>query len=175
MENVLRFSTLGRDRLATADPIDPAEAIKEIIGEFQPLAAARGALITLDVVRARPTAIWPDALRHMIVNLLDNAVKYGPRDQTIRVSVTSDDESLAIAVEDDGPGIPARERDAIWRPFTRGRAAASRGGSGIGLSIVRELARAHGGSARVEAADGRSGARFVVTLPITRQATPEWR
>jgi signal transduction histidine kinase len=72
---------------------------------------------------------------------------------------------VTTAVQDECPGVSAREHDAIWRPFTRGSAAGASGGSGIGLTIVRELARAYGGSARAESG-GVRGTRFVVTLPL---------
>ena len=98
-----------------------------------------------------------------MLNLLDNAVKYGPPGQTVRVTVRPDDQGVAILVDDEGPGIPAADRERIWRPFTRGSQAVSNGGSGIGLTIVREVATANGGSARVEASPA-GGARFVVTL-----------
>src|SRR5205807_1689843 len=106
------------------------------------------------VVDAQPTpaiALSPDALRHIVLNLLDNAVKYGPPGQTVRVAVRGGtDESILITVEDEGPGVPLADRERIWRPFTRGRTNLANGGSGIGLTIVREVAGAHGGTASVE-------------------------
>jgi signal transduction histidine kinase len=73
---------------------------------------------------------------------------------------------VRVAVSDSGPGVPNGERERIWKPFTRGGAAKQRaaGGSGIGLTIVREIAGDHGGRAWVEDAPG-GGARFVVDLP----------
>ncbi len=104
-----------------------------------------------------------DAIRQVVLNLLDNAAKYGPDGQTIRVAV---DRGVRIVVEDEGPGIPARQRERIWRryarlPRERERAIA---GAGIGLAVVRDLVRLHGGRAWCESAEG-GGARFVVEVP----------
>jgi two-component system phosphate regulon sensor histidine kinase PhoR len=166
VENVLRFSTLDRTSPAPTDLVDPASAVREIVDEFEPLAASRGVSIDVDASPTPDTMVRADALRHMVVNLLDNAVKYGPREQTVRVRVWGEGAGgkVMISVEDEGPGIAKSERESIWRPFTRGRAATATGGSGIGLTIVRELARAHGGSARVDP-EFAPGSRFLITLP----------
>ncbi|MEO6326031.1 MAG: ATP-binding protein, partial [Thermoanaerobaculia bacterium] len=105
-------------------------------------------------------------LRQILINLLDNAVKYGPEGQEVRVRVALHDGSLQLEVEDEGPGVPERERERIWERFYRiedhRRSAVS--GTGIGLSVVRELAALHHGEAWAEAG-ARGGARFVVRLP----------
>jgi signal transduction histidine kinase len=109
-------------------------------------------------------ALRADALRHIVLNLLDNAVKYGPNGQTIVVGVRASGDWVDVTVDDEGPGVDDSERDRIWRPFARGGAAVHNGGSGIGLTIVRDVAQSHGGWARVERAPS-GGARFVVSLP----------
>ena len=102
----------------------------------------------------------------MLLNLLDNAVKYGPAGQTVRVEVAPVGDEVHIAVSDEGPGVPPDEREQVWAPFRRGRGHASVAGSGIGLSIVRDVAARHGGRAWVEGVgDSASGARFIVALP----------
>jgi len=113
----------------------------------------------------------------MLVNLLDNAVKYGPADQTITVGLDAADGRARIRVEDQGPGVPAADRERIWDRFwrlerDRGSAVA---GTGIGLSVVRELVALHGGRAWAEEGRAGNGARFVVELPLAGQpqAAPE--
>ncbi|MEP6491067.1 MAG: HAMP domain-containing sensor histidine kinase [bacterium] len=165
VENVLRFSTLGKDDPTPREPVDIGAQVATIVEEFGPLAASRRCTVQVEVEPTPPVALRIDALRHIVLNLLDNAAKYGPAAQTIVVRVTTTNSNVEIAVDDEGPGVTPADRERIWRPFTRGQAAVSNGGSGIGLTIVREVAEAHGGSARVEAND-RGGARFVVTLPI---------
>jgi signal transduction histidine kinase len=110
----------------------------------------------------------------VLLNLLDNAVKYGPPGQHIRVTLAPDSGHAVLAVEDEGPGIPTEERERVWTPFYRlSRDIDSAvAGSGIGLSVVRELVERHGGRVRVESAP-RQGARFVVTLPLSPRAPNE--
>jgi signal transduction histidine kinase len=163
VENVLRFSTLGASDPTQTEPVDVGAEVTSIVKEFSALAASRRATVVVDSTATPPIAMRPDALRHIVLNLLDNAVKYGPPGQTVRVSVRPADQGVTITVDDEGPGIGAADRERIWRPFTRGSTALSTGGSGIGLTIVREVAGANGGSARVEA-NPSGGARFVVTL-----------
>jgi signal transduction histidine kinase len=100
-------------------------------------------------------------MRQVVLNLLDNAVKYGPPHQRVIAGVRGRE----LFVDDQGPGIPPNERAAIFERYRRldrdrERAIA---GMGIGLSVVRELVAAHGGRVRVESGS-RGGARFVVTL-----------
>jgi signal transduction histidine kinase len=173
VENVLRFSRMGggRNEPPPTAPADLGEEVERIVEEFRPLAASRRATI-MATIGARPTlSLRPDALRHILLNLLDNAVKYGPTDQTVRVSLEQRDGEVLLAVADEGPGVPAREREQIWSPFARGAAAAARGGSGIGLTIVRDVAEQHGGRCWAEPAPGGRGARFVIALPARSVAT----
>jgi signal transduction histidine kinase len=161
-ENVLRFSRRGRtsapsNRLAT----DVAAEAGRIVEEFRPLAAARRAMIAVDADSAPIAMLDRDALRHILLNLLDNAAKYGPEGQTITVGVHNSGGTVRVSVTDQGAGVPDDERELIWQPFRRGSDAVRLGvgGSGMGLTIVREIAEQHGGHARV------SGATFTIELP----------
>jgi signal transduction histidine kinase len=115
-------------------------------------------------------------MRQVLINLLDNAVKYGPAGQTISVGLSrvDDDKCARMWVEDQGAGIPADERTKIWEPFHRldRDANSAIAGSGIGLALVRNLSVAHGGRVYVE--DGATGgSRFTVEIPcIGRQYEP---
>ena len=173
VENVLRFSRRGTqtpDAIAR-EPIDVASEVREVASEFGLLAAAKRATISVHV-REEPTVVMvPGTLRQIVINLLDNAVKYGPPEQTVRISVAASAGAARIEVHDEGPGISPAEREAIFQPFRRGRAAASSGagGSGIGLTIVREIVAAHGGSVYV--ADSQRGTQIVVQLPAAGVAS----
>jgi signal transduction histidine kinase len=172
VENVLRFSRFGRADATTASPANLAEEVEHVVDEFRPLAASRRVAI-MTSIEARPTlAMRPEALRHILLNLLDNAVKYGPNEQTVRVTLSERDGEVVLTVSDEGPGVPAREREQIWSPFTRGVAARAKGGSGIGLTIVHEVVAQHGGRCWVEPASPAGGARFVVTLPTHAVSVP---
>ena len=163
VENVLRFSTLGANDPTRHELVDVGSEVANIAQEFGVIAASRRTTIVVDAQPTPPISLGPDALRHIVLNLLDNAVKYGPTGQTVRVSVRDTSEGVMIAVEDEGPGVAPDDRERIWRPFTRGSTTLANGGSGIGLTIVREVAGAHGGTACVESS-ASGGARFVVTL-----------
>lgn len=107
----------------------------------------------------------PQRLQQIVVNLVSNAMRYGGGRVAIRGR--SDDGTLVIEVHDDGPGVPTRYEFAIWERFDRGphRLDATRPGSGIGLAVVRAVARAHGGSASYRRSDLLGGSCFSVQLP----------
>ena len=152
--------------------MDAAQEAKAVIEEFAPLAAPHGMTVTLQAPYVVKVRLQRGALRQVLLNLLDNAMKYGGDGTEVRVEVESMTMGGArVRVDDNGPGVPAKERERIWRPFERGGVARTRaaGGSGIGLTIVREIAQEHGGRAWVEPAPA-GGARFVVELPD--EATP---
>jgi signal transduction histidine kinase len=96
--------------------------------------------------------------------LLDNALRHAPESSTVRVLPAYHGENATVAVNDDGPGVAPDDRERIFERFERGSAPSGEGGFGLGLAIGRELARKMGGELRL--ADGASGARFVLELPI---------
>ena len=104
-------------------------------------------------------------LERIVVNLLQNASEHAGGATALRVERR--DDAMAVMVEDEGPGVSAGDKERIFERFARGTAARHRIGSGLGLALVAEHARAHGGGAWVEDAP-RGGARFVVTLPLER-------
>jgi len=118
----------------------------------------------------------PDGLRRVIVNLIDNAVRYARTGVAVAVIAgrhTAGQATVQVEVTDDGPGIPAHERQRVFDRFYRVGGSRSResGGTGLGLPIVRDLVRAHGGTVRL--ADNQPGLRAVVTLPVAQQ--PSYR
>ena len=171
VENVLRFSRVGRVEAPPMTVVNVADEVTRIATEFRPLAITRRAQIEVDTEATPPMQLRPDALQRIVVNLLDNAVKYGPAGQTLRVKVDMIPGNVRISVSDEGEGVKESERESIWRAFSRGAAASVAAGSGIGLTIIRDVAAQHGGRAWVEDAPG-GGARFVVTLPASRVPQP---
>ena len=175
VENVLRFSRLGRGDRTVAVLTNLGDEVERVVDEFRPLAASRRVRIET-AIESRPTlAVHPEAIRHLLLNLLDNAVKYGPSEQVVRVALTQRDGEVVLSVADEGPGVPVREREEIWAPFTRGAAARAKGGSGIGLTIVREVVEQHGGRCWVEPISPSGGARFVIALPLHPTHAPDGR
>lgn len=167
VEGVLRFTRGTRPDESPRVELDAAHEAKAVIEEFAPLAAPHGMTVTVNAPYVIKVRLQRGALRQVLLNLLDNAMKYGGDGTEVQVEVGSMARGgVRVQVDDNGPGVPAKERERIWRPFERGGAARTRaaGGSGIGLTIVREIAEEHGGRAWVEAAP-TGGARFVVELP----------
>ncbi len=105
-------------------------------------------------------------LEQAVVNLVDNAVKYSPSGETVRITGAETAARILIAVEDLGCGIPEREHKRIFERFYRVDKARSRklGGTGLGLSIVKHIAFAHNGNVRLESAPG-TGSTFIIELP----------
>lgn len=105
-------------------------------------------------------------IRQAVSNLLDNAVKFSPHGGDIEVAITQDDRTVTISVEDRGPGIAEAQKDNMWEYQARGEQRGASEGYGLGLTIVRAVAEAHGGS--VDAANRPDGgSRFVIRLPAT--------
>jgi signal transduction histidine kinase len=103
-------------------------------------------------------------MHQVVTNLLGNALKFTPAGGTVTIRTGQDGPSAVLEVEDTGVGIPADELPRIFDRFWRGRAAASTSGSGIGLAVAAELARAHGGTLTAASQPG-DGARITLTLP----------
>lgn len=167
VENVLAFARSEHGRSAvTVEPLEMDREMQAAMDAFAPLARVRRAKINSSIEPGLVSRVDPRGLRQIVLNLLDNAVKYGPIGQTVNVSLSGTADKVFIAVEDKGPGVPRSEREKIWDPYVRLTRAteSAAGGSGIGLSIVRELVRLHGGRTWVEDAQS-GGARFVVEFP----------
>lgn len=168
VDNVLLYSR-GERQGTRFDPcpLDLDELVSEVVEGFEPLAHAAGSDLTLAGVGRVRLALDGALVRQALLNLLDNAVKYGREEQVVIVGVErSDAGGVRIWVDDEGPGVSEGERSRIFQPYhrlPRDRESAV-AGSGIGLAVVGEVARVHGGRAWVERG-ARGGARFVIELP----------
>ncbi len=154
--------------------VESAGFFDELRTNMEERAAGAGAQLRVDIAEM-PDFLYvdPDGLYRAVWNLLENALRYGrygdaPAD--VRVTARAEGEGLQITVEDQGPGIPSRYAESIFRPFQRLGDRALKSdmqsdtGTGLGLPIVRAICRAHGGSVVLE--PGGDGARFTLTLPI---------
>ena len=115
-----------------------------------------------------PLNIDKNAMKLAITNLLDNAVKYSSEDSEIRVSHEKQGNTLLVKIKDDGIGIPKNEQAKIFEKFYRGKSALdhSATGTGLGLTIVKQVVEAHGGKVQVESEPGE-GSTFVILLPFS--------
>jgi two-component system OmpR family sensor kinase len=137
------------------------ELAREIVAELVPLADA--GRIDLGIAAAQPATVAGDgdALRTLLRNLVDNAVRYTPAGGRVDVTVESTAAGPRLTVTDDGPGIPPAERMRVFDRFYR-RAGTSPTGSGLGLAIVKAIADAHGASVALE--EGPDGKGLAVTV-----------
>jgi signal transduction histidine kinase len=154
--------------LARADVMKPDERIcdaAEVIDRLAARGRAEGLDVVVEPMNARyPVAIAAEELEVAIGSLLDNARQHAGRNPTVAIELRRGQNGLAeILVADDGAGIPPAARERVFVPFfTTARAA---GGTGLGLTILRSVLKAHGGS--VELLPSESGARFRVRLPLS--------
>ena len=145
--------------------VDVAGVAQTAADFFTPLAEARKMRIELDVEQPAIARGDPGAIRQILINVLDNAAKYGPTGQTIKIGVRKEGPVVRLWVDDRGPGIPPAERNNVWKPFVRlgGTVDDSTGGAGLGLSIVRDLAAAMDADAELSDVPG-GGTRFSLAL-----------
>ncbi len=169
VETLLNFGRMeaGAVRYQFAG-LDAGELVRNVVHEIEPHAREAGRHIEINgpdaEVRLRGDA---GALALALRNLIDNALKYSPNDSTVRVHWKTENNHAAICVADRGVGIPPSEQQAIFRKFVRGRSAieANIKGTGVGLSMVQEIALAHGGEIRLESEIQR-GSVFTLVLPL---------
>lgn len=158
----------GHELHLSRSPLDLGDLVRATASFFLVHAAERG--ITIQTEAGPGTEISGDAalLRLVVFNLLDNALKHSPDGETVRVEVRprhpqASAGTVVLRVADRGPGVRPEDRDRVFERFFRGGPASGSGVGGIGLSVVRWIAEAHGGSARL--LDTERGAAFEVELP----------
>ena len=166
--NLLLLARADAGRRALPEQVDVRRVVHDAAAEAAPL--AEGHELTVRVDEPVTMEGTPDDLHRLVLNLIENALVHTPRGSHVEVSAWRDGDAAVIEVADDGPGIPADMRAAIFDRFVRRDGDRSGGGtgSGLGLAIVRAVARAHGGTVDVDEG-ARGGARFVVRLPATER------
>jgi signal transduction histidine kinase len=175
VENVLDFSRIhqGRKRYEF-EPIDLVALVRQTVALMVPLADERQVSLILEESPPGSADLQPcwdgQAMQQALVNLIDNAIKHAPAGTEVKIGiavVNAETESMIrITVEDAGQGIPAEEQKRIFEPFYRLGSELRREtrGIGIGLSIVKHVAEAHGGRVLVHSISGQ-GSRFTLELP----------
>jgi signal transduction histidine kinase len=180
-ENVLLHAR-GERRGIRAAPqwTDLGAVVHDAVSLVEAQAQARSARIVVagTAVEGRVGGArgWADAaaVRQIVINFVENALKFGPDGQTVTVTLDLEHSPtpggaeglLRLSVDDEGPGVPPADRDRIWQPFVRlAEGGSAPAGTGLGLSVVRQLVAEHGGRWWVGDVPGR-GARFRVELPL---------
>ena len=148
---------------STLEPVDVSSLARERIAAAQPMAQDRGVEIAPQIATGLRVSSTPGTVARVIDELLGNALAYARRQ--VRVSVVAAGGAVVLQVDDDGPGVPHQEREAIFERFNRGSGAIP-GGSGLGLALVRESVRASGGEAQAQVSD-LGGLRVTTTWPAS--------
>jgi signal transduction histidine kinase len=168
VETLLNFGRMeaGAERFTFAD-VDAAALVRDVVRDIEPLARHAGTRIDMgDPAADIHVLADQSALALALRNVIDNAIKYSPRQSTVSVELKKENDRAAICVIDRGTGIPPGEQQAIFQRFVRGRAAidANVRGTGVGLSMVQHIVHAHGGEIRLDSEVGR-GSTFTILLP----------
>ena len=150
--------------------LDFADLVYEVAGDFAVIALKKEIDLFFEPP-AGPAFIEGSStlLREMVSNLVDNALRHTPAQGKVGLSLTKVDDRVLLRVIDDGPGIPASEREKVFQRFYRILGHGDTEGSGLGLSIVREICRAHRGSIRLDDDPDGRGLLVEVTLPARKE------
>ena len=167
IDNLLESITIEAGRFVIHQSIiDLDDVIDEAIHVVSPLLARR--FQRVEIQRAdKSISVYGDATRliQVLVNLLSNASKYGPIEQTIEIKIDNLSSLVRIAVKDRGPGVPDSEKEKLFFRFTRlGERDGAQYGIGLGLSVVKVIVEEHGGTVGVDDRPG-GGAVFWFTIP----------
>lgn len=174
MTGIQTLATLETDIIKTQFArADLGELARQVVEEYADVAAARRHELTLELPDSLPPVVGhPRLLHEALVNYVTNAIKYTPEGGHVVVRVLGRDGVVRVEVADDGPGIAPADQERLFQEFVRLQSPASPGpgakGSGLGLSIVKRIALAHGGCVSVESEPGH-GSTFVLELPALRE------
>jgi signal transduction histidine kinase len=164
--DLLDLSRIERGLELRSEPVDLVEVCRAVLAEFDTRAAAHR--VRLDVVQRgeRPWALGdPDAVARILRITVDNALRFAPAGDVVRVSTAVRDGTVLTTIDDRGPGVPPIDREVIFDRFQRGSARSDEAGFGLGLAIGRELAHGMGGDLVLDA-EHAPGARFELRLAL---------
>jgi two-component system, NtrC family, sensor histidine kinase KinB len=146
-------------------PTKLPELIADAVQAVRPLADAQNQQINIELPEdLSEVLIDADMIRRVLVNLVENALKYSPTESTIEISVQESQKRMLISVQDNGPGIIETDRERVFDKFTRIKKKGGPGGMGVGLAFCRLAVQGHGGKIWIESAPGQ-GSKFIFTLP----------
>jgi signal transduction histidine kinase len=165
--DLLDLSRIDAEVQLRSEPVELGELSRAVLAEFELGISERGISSALDDATGPVWALGdPGSVARILRILLDNAVRVTPDGTSVRVELHSDP-APSLTVSDEGPGVPADERELIFERFQRGRETGGKAGFGLGLAIGRELALRMGGELVLEDSDD-PGARFTLKLPAAR-------
>ncbi len=166
VNELLELASLESGQTAlNAAPISLWELIDSVRSQFHLQSNSKGVTVDIDIPADIPDVLGEEEkLRRVVVNLIDNALKFTPEGGKIRVSAQVDNGSVEVKVEDTGVGIPREHLPHVFERFYKVDRSRRDGGTGLGLAIVKHLVLVHGGEVRAESQEG-SGSEFIFTVP----------
>jgi len=160
---LLRIAQIEAGQSAVAQAaIDLSKLLADIAEDFAPSAEDRGQKLVADIEPGVSVLADRGLLTQMVVNLLENAMRHTPPKTLITLALKAHPSGWAIAVSDNGPGIPAEERELVLRPFYRRETSRTMEGNGLGLSLVAAIAKRHG--AALSLGDNDPGLKVMVSF-----------
>jgi signal transduction histidine kinase len=163
-DQLLTLSRLDQEASLERERVDLGVLMSEVAGALEPLVQSKPLTLAVNVNEAVVVEGNLLHLKRLVINLIDNAIKFTPAYGKIEIGAAARDGHARLRITDSGPGIPAEELPLIFDRFFRGRARAE-SGNGLGLSLCREIVRLHGGEITATNRDG-GGCEFNVTLPL---------
>jgi len=145
--------------------VELSEVVRDVVELYAIVAEERGASIVTRIEGEVAAYADPTRLRQAVANLVDNALKYGGKGNAVAVTLAREGGDAVLTVADKGPGIAGNDLPRIWERLYRGDKSRTERGLGLGLSFVRAIVEAHGGTAEVESEVG-SGAVFRIRIPV---------
>jgi NtrC-family two-component system sensor histidine kinase KinB len=151
------------------EPLDLARVAEEVVGRFRLQAEEKHVALELNIEQVPPVSGDPVKLSWVVSNLIGNAVRYTPEGGRIEVMTRCASDIVRLEVADSGPGVAPELRDYVFERFAQYGDGAEKGSAGLGLAIVKDIVAAHGGRIFVTG-NTPVGSRFVVQLPVSREA-----
>lgn len=152
-------------------PVPLQPMLAEVAMLLRPVADRKGVRLSMPDGESSTVRVQADAdkLKQIVINLVDNAVKFSPPESGVDVRVETSPHGVNILVEDQGPGVPPEDRPHLFERFYRGHGAQAATGTGLGLAIAKNLARLHGGDITLQSGTAQ-GSVFVLSLPMEAEA-----
>ena len=174
VEDLMTVSLIEGGRIPLRLERQPVrDVIEETVARLQPLIERKNIAVHMTIASGLIVSLDPERFVQALTNLLDNAIKFTPAGTDITIDAYRHEDTVRIAIQDSGPGIPSSVLPRVFERFYKYDQARTRGekaGTGIGLAVVKHLVQAHGGHVWAESPPGE-GARFVVELPAENGST----
>jgi signal transduction histidine kinase len=169
IEQLLMISRIEMDLSSPMrERVDVGEMVSKAVQQVQPVAQASGIALECELSSAGATLSGDEAeLQRAMANIIENAVKFSPEGSHVKILALSENGRIRVSVLDSGTGIPPEEREKIFEPFYRGKGAAGKSGSGLGLFLARRIVEHHGGSI---AANENTTGGTIITVDLPRSS-----